>query len=218
MEPLLPAQARVVGCLLEKELTTPDNYPLSMNSLLTACNQTSNRTPVVSYDEPTVSNAIENLRAEGLVRVVYSRSNRVDKYRHVLDEVLDIDVPERAVLAVMLLRGPQTTAELRARTERLHGFGDERAVEVVLEALAGRQEPLVVRLERRPGQKEPRWAQLMCGVPAPEDYQPTDEEPRVPRSERVSALETRMEALEEEMARLRADHEALDQRLRAVLE
>ena len=148
MQALLPAQARVVGCLLEKELTTPDNYPLSMNSLLAACNQTSNRTPVVTYDEPTVSNAIENLRAEGLVRVVYSRSNRVDKYRHVLDEVLDLEAPERAVLAVMLLRGPQTTAELRARTERLHAFDDERAIEAVLEGLARRQESLAVRLER----------------------------------------------------------------------
>jgi uncharacterized protein YceH (UPF0502 family) len=218
MQALLPAQARVVGCLLEKELTTPDNYPLSMNSLLAACNQTSNRTPVVTYDEPTVSNAIENLRAEGLVRVVYSRSNRVDKYRHVLDEVLDLEAPERAVLAVMLLRGPQTTAELRARTERLHAFDDERAIEAVLEGLARRQESLAVRLERRPGQKEARWAQLMGGVPAPEDYQPSDEEPRVARTDRTSALETRIEALEEEVTRLRADHEALDQRLRAVLE
>jgi uncharacterized protein YceH (UPF0502 family) len=218
VEPLLPAQARVVGCLLEKELATPDNYPLSMNSLLAACNQTSNRTPVVSYDEPTVSNAIENLRAEGLVRVVYSRSNRVDKYRHVVDEALGLDAPERAVLAVMLLRGPQTEAELRTRTERLHAFGDDRELEGTLERMAGRDEPLVVRLERRPGQKEARWAHLMGGQPAIEEYQPGEDEPRATRADRIAALEARLEALEDDVGRLRADHDELSEKLRALTE
>ena len=213
MEPLLPAQARVVGSLVEKELTTPDSYPLSMNSLLAACNQTTNRNPVVSYDEPTVSNAIENLRAEGLVRVVYSRSNRVDKYRHVLDEVLELEVPQRAVLAVMLLRGPQTTAELKTRTERLHPFDDDDAVEAVLQGLAQRQEPLVARLERRPGQKESRWAHLMSGQPAVDQYQPSEDEARTTRVDRVALLEARIEVLEEDVGRLRADHQAMSEKL-----
>src|SRR5437899_7773680 len=213
MEPLLPAQARVVGSLVEKELTTPDSYPLSMNSLLAACNQTTNRNPVVSYDEPTVSNAIENLRAEGLVRVVYSRSNRVDKYRHVLDEVLELEVPQRAVLAVMLLRGPQTTAELKTRTERLHPLDDDDAVEAVPQGLAQRQEPLVARLERRPGQKESRWAHLMSGQPAVDQYQPSEDEARTTRVDRVALLEARIEALEEDVGRLRADHQAMSEKL-----
>jgi len=218
MEPLLPAQARVVGSLVEKELTTPDSYPLSMNSLLAACNQTTNRNPVVSYDEPTVSNAIENLRAEGLVRVVYSRSNRVDKYRHVLDEVLELEVPQRAVLAVMLLRGPQTTAELKTRTERLHPFDDDDAVEAVLQGLAQRQEPLVARLERRPGQKESRWAHLMSGQPAVDQYQPSEDEARTTRVDRVALLEARIEVLEEDVGRLRADHQAMSEKLGGLLE
>ena len=218
MEPLLPAQARVVGSLVEKELTTPDSYPLSMNSLLAACNQTTNRNPVVSYDEPTVSNAIENLRAEGLVRVVYSRSNRVDKYRHVLDEVLELEVPQRAVLAVMLLRGPQTTAELKTRTERLHPFDGDDAVEAVLQGLAQRQEPLVARLERRPGQKESRWAHLMSGQPAVDQYQPSEDEARTTRVDRVALLEARIEALEEDVGRLRADHQAMSEKLGGLLE
>jgi len=217
VEPLLPAQARVVGCLVEKELTTPDNYPLSMNSLLAACNQTSNRSPVVAYDEPTVSNAIENLRAEGLVRVVYSRSNRVDKYRHVLGEALALDVPQLALLAVMLLRGPQTTSELRSRTERMHAFADEGALDGELQRMAARPEPLVTRLDARVGQREPRWAQLLGGPPPIGDDRPPVAEPGVTRAERVAALEARVDSLEEEVGRLRADHDGLAEKLHSLL-
>jgi uncharacterized protein YceH (UPF0502 family) len=218
MEQLSLVQSRVVGSLLEKELTTPDNYPLSMNSLLAACNQSSNRNPVVSYDEPTVSNAIENLRALNLVRVVYSRSNRVDKYRHVLDEVLGLEAPERALMSVLLLRGPQTAAELRARTERLHRFDDEVGLEAELERLAQRQEPMVTRLDRRPGQKEPRWAQLLGKAEKFEEEPTDDREARSPRPDRMATLEAKVEHLEAEVGQLRADHDALSERVRALLE
>ncbi|MEO7443660.1 MAG: DUF480 domain-containing protein, partial [Acidimicrobiales bacterium] len=169
---MTPVQVRVVGCLLEKELATPDVYPLTMNGLLAACNQATNRHPVVSYEEPTLSNALENLRAVGLVRVVHSRSNRADRFRQVLDEMLDLDAAERAVLAMLMVRGPQTVAELRARTARLHAFEDdgERGIDAALGRLAGRApEPLVLLLGRQPGQKEARWAHLLAGPPTADD-------------------------------------------------
>jgi uncharacterized protein YceH (UPF0502 family) len=133
---MTPVQQRVVGCLVEKELTTPDQYPLSMNALLAACNQATNRDPVVELDERVVSNALENLKAEGVVRVIFSKGNRVDKYKHVLPEKLSLDGPAMAILAVLLLRGPQTAAELRARTERLHRFDATDEVEHALSGLA----------------------------------------------------------------------------------
>ena len=160
---LTPVQSRVVGCLIEKEMATPDNYPLTMNALLAACNQTSNRNPVTRFDEATVSTALEHLRAANVVRIVYSRSNRADKFRHVLDEVLALEPRHLAVLSVLMLRGPQTGSELRARTERLHPFADQDEVDEALRDLAGRDEPLVARLERQPGQKESRWAHMLGG-------------------------------------------------------
>ncbi|MGH9267019.1 MAG: DUF480 domain-containing protein, partial [Acidimicrobiales bacterium] len=122
-------QVRIVGSLIEKEMATPDNYPLTMNALLAACNQTTNRSPVVSYNEPTLSLALENLRAEQVVRIVYSRSNRAPKWRHVLDDVLGLDRAERALVSVLMVRGPQTAAELRARCERLHPFASDAEVD-----------------------------------------------------------------------------------------
>ena len=158
---LSPVQQRVVGALAEKEMATPDNYPLSMNALTAACNQTTNRDPVVTFSQDTIDNALANLRSSGTVRVVYSKGMRVDKYRHVLNEVIQLDRAELALVTVLLLRGPQTVAELRTRTERLHGFDDAAAVETALAALAGRDEPVVQLLARQPGQKEPRWAHLL---------------------------------------------------------
>jgi uncharacterized protein YceH (UPF0502 family) len=159
---LTPVQMRVVGVLVEKERTTPDNYPLSMNALLNACNQTTNRDPIVEYDERVVGNALENLKGMGLVRSVYGRGMRVDKYRHVIDESLGLSPAETAVLAVLMLRGPQTAAELRTRTDRLHDFADQAEVDRTLAALAARQPPLVELQLRRPGQKQERWVQLLC--------------------------------------------------------
>jgi uncharacterized protein YceH (UPF0502 family) len=224
---LSPAQVRVLGSLIEKERATPDNYPLTMNGLLAACNQTTSRYPVVSLNEPTVESALMNLRAEGLLRVVHSRSNRADRYRHVLDEALELDEAELALLGVLMLRGPQTAAELRTRTERLHPFGDQDEVERLLDALARRAESLVTRLERAPGQKEARWAHLLGGEvvdvapPGAPDTSglggPNALAGRSARTERLEALEAQVTALAAEVERLRADHEALAAQLRDLL-
>src|SRR5437764_6624019 len=119
---LTEEEVRVIGCLIEKAITTPQYYPLTLNSLVTACNQSSNRSPVVSYDDVTVQDALATLRERGLTRIVYSTSNRATKYRHVLDEQLELDHRELAVLDVLMLRGPQTVGELRTRTDRMAEF------------------------------------------------------------------------------------------------
>ncbi|MDQ2826499.1 MAG: DUF480 domain-containing protein [Actinomycetota bacterium] len=199
-------------------MATPDNYPLTMNGLLTACNQTSNRSPVTRLDEATVGNALENLRAMKVVRIVYSRSNRADKFRHVLDEVLAVEPEELAVLSVLMLRGPQTSSELRTRTERLHPFTEQEEVDDVLRRLAGREEPLVARLERQPGQKENRWAHLLGGdlaevlAPATDGRPPDDARPPA-RSDRLTAVEEALAELRDDLARLRAAHRNLVARL-----
>ena len=152
----------MLGALVEKELTTPQGYPLTDNALVAACNQTTSRDPVVSYDVATVRLAVRSLREQGLVRTVHRTGERSDKHRHELPGALDLSLEQVAVLAVLLLRGPQTAAEVRARTERMHGFGAVEEVERVLAELAARSEPLATRLERQPGRKEARWAQLLA--------------------------------------------------------
>jgi hypothetical protein len=213
MEVLTAEELRVLGALIEKEATTPDQYPLTMNGLLSATNQTSNRNPVVSYDAATVSRALDRLRALGLARVVHSPSNRAEKYRHVVPEAWALSPAELAVLAVLVLRGPQTVNELRARTERYGELADMGGVDGVLHRLKNRyDEPYVARLERQPGQREERWAHLLAGevldVPA---------ETSAPRgsgsAERLSALETRVVQLSDEVSLLRAD---LDRLLHAL--
>jgi uncharacterized protein YceH (UPF0502 family) len=165
MPPLLDltaTQARVLGALLEKEITTPDAYPLTLNALVGACNQTSNRDPVVHYDPTGVETAVLALKAKGLSRVVHPGSGeRATKYRHIADEALDLGSADRALLCVLLLRPAQTTAELKSRTERLHPFASAAEVEAALDRLARHEPPLVVRVERQPGQKEGRWLQLL---------------------------------------------------------
>ncbi len=221
---LTPVQVRVLGCLIEKERTTPDNYPLTMNALLAACNQTTNRYPVVSFTQPTVANAIENLKADNLLRIDYSRSNRADKYRHVLDPVLDVDDAELSLLGVLMLRGPQTAAELRARADRLHQFADQAEVEAILARLAARAESLVVRLAPLPGQKEARWAHLLAGEVAPEDIaaaagssSASSDPARMSRTERIEALEAAVAALTDEVNRLKTAHEEMESRLSGLL-
>ena len=208
---LTPVQSRIVGCLIEKEMATPDNYPLTMNALLAACNQTSNRNPVTRLDEATVSNALANLRAMNVVRIVYSRSSRADRFRHVLDEVLALEPQHLAVLSVLMLRGPQTTSELRTRTERLHPFASHDEVEEAMHELAGRNEPLAARLERQPGQKESRWAHMVGGdlslALAPTDDGARDEDDDV--DIRPTARPDRLGDLEETVAELRADLDRL---------
>ena len=202
---LTAAQARVVGALLEKQLTTPDAYPMTLNAVTTACNQTSNRDPVVQYTPQEVETTLLALKAKGLARVVHPGSGeRATKYRQVLDEVLELDVPDRALLAVLLLRGPQTVAELRTRTERLHPFASPSELEAALDALARREPPLVARMERLAGQKEARWVALL--EPGAAERATTMAPPPAaaasPRSSRVDELEARVAALEDRLAEL----------------
>jgi uncharacterized protein len=163
MEPLTPEELRVVACLVEKQFTTPDSYPLTENAVVAACNQLSNRNPVVAYDNSTVRVTLTALRQRGLARVIHTPGARVPKHRQILDDALGLGRAEVSLLAVLALRGPQTVGELRTRTERMHDFASLTEVEDVLEALAARDEPLVTRLERQPGQKEARYAQLLAG-------------------------------------------------------
>ncbi|MGQ0743657.1 MAG: YceH family protein [Acidimicrobiales bacterium] len=200
-KPLTPVQIRLLGCLLEKERTTPDLYPLTMNGLLAAANQSSNRNPVMDLAEITASSGLSNLRAEGLIRVVYSRSNRAERYRQVLDEALAAGEGELAALSVLMLRGPQTSAEIRSRCERLYAFDTNEGLEKVLAKMAERAEPLVRRLPPRPGQKEARWEQCLGDSAAVESV-PTSRTSAVGAGavtaglvERVAALEARIDTL-----------------------
>ena len=160
---LTEVEARVVGALIEKQLTTPEYYPLTLNSLVAACNQKTNREPVVSFDEETVGRALENLRDKNIVYVFYGSTSRVPKYKHILPEVLELEPSETAILCVLMLRGAQTLGELRERTGRLYEFSGIGDVQETLDALISREEPLIVKLERLPGQKEARYAHLLCG-------------------------------------------------------
>lgn len=162
---LSPEEVRVLGCLIEKEATTPDNYPLTLNALRNACNQSTSRDPVVSYDDRTVEQALGSLRERGLTRTVHSTSNRATKYRHVLPDVLDLGPAETAVLSVLMLRGAQTIGELKGRTERQHGFASLDETASVLAGLADRG--LALQLERQPGQKDARWIHLLSSPSTP---------------------------------------------------
>ncbi len=188
------AEVRVLGCLAEKDLATPDYYPLSLHALTAACNQKTNRDPVVQYTEADVHAALHSLELKGWVQSVLEPGSRVTKYCHCLVEQLELRRPEQAVLTVLLLRGPQTAGELRARTERLYDFSDIDAVLNSLRRLAEREPaPLVRQLERQPGMKENRWAHLLSGEPV----QLPAAAPPPAGHDRLSELETRLAALEE---------------------
>ena len=152
-------ETRVLGCLLEKQLTTPDMYPLTLNGLRLACNQSTNRDPVVDYDEAALRDALHRLERRGLARMASGRGSRAPKWRHLLAQALPLSPDEHAILCVLLLRGPQTPGELKQRAGRMHAFADLDAVHATLDRLAERE--LVARLERRPGQKEERYSQLL---------------------------------------------------------
>jgi uncharacterized protein len=193
-----PVEIRVLGCLIEKQRTTPDQYPLSINALRLACNQTTNRDPVVDYDERQIKAALDRMAHRGWTRFASGASSRALKYRHLLDEALTLSDPELSVLAVMMLRGPQTLGELKQRTERLHRFESLADVAQTLDKLAQRE--LVAQLERRPGQKEERYAQLLGGdapdAPAPPQPVATDGTDRIGDIEaRLARLEQAFEAL-----------------------
>ena len=166
MYDLSPAELRVLGSLLEKQRTTPDTYPLTLNGLRAACNQSTNRDPVVQYDEETIRDALHQLGKRRWTRLASGHGSRAAKYRHLLEEEMRIGRDEQALLAVMMLRGPQTPGELLQRTERLHHFGTAAELHAVLDRLIERD--LVVRLGRRPGQREERYAHLLGGEVADE--------------------------------------------------
>jgi hypothetical protein len=199
-------EIRVLGCLIEKQRTTPDTYPLTLNALRLACNQSTNRDPVVDYDDHTIRVALERLARRRYVRLASGHTTRATKYRHLIDDTLSLGVPELAVLAVLMLRGPQTPGELRQRTERLHRFPDQDSLEAVLRALSERD--YTIRLDRRPGQKEQRYKLLLDEDDSTEEppeaaphAEPTASDPRRPTSDPDDA---RLDRLEREVASLRA--------------
>ena len=188
-----PVELRVLGCLIEKQRTTPDQYPLSLNGLRLAANQSTNRDPVVDYDEGTIRTALDGLGRRGWTRLASGPGSRVAKFRHLLDDALELTPSQLALLAVLMLRGPQTAAELRTRSERIYPFASVPDVEAALQTLAERE--LVQRQPRRPGEREERWTQLL-GADAPASV-PVAEVPAPPQDDRL-------ERLEREVAELRA--------------
>jgi len=203
---LTAPQARVLGCLIEKQLTTPDAYPLTLKALTAACNQTTNRDPVVQYDPQLVETTTLALKGKGLARVVHPGSGeRATRYRQVADEALGLDDAERALLCVLLVRGAQTVVELRARCERLHPFTSPAEVEAALERMASRERPMVAKVERQPGQKEHRWIQLLEGdAERRAAWTPSPSVAASSRGGRVEELEGRVEQLERRLAALMA--------------
>ena len=201
MEPPDAVEIRVLGCLIEKQRTTPDVYPLSLNSLRLACNQAKNREPVVEYDEPTIRDALQRLALRRWTRLASDAGSRATKYRHLLDETLSVKPPEISVLTVLMLRGAQTPGELKARTDRLFPFASLADLQQTLEALAERQ--LVEPLGRRPGQKEERWVQLLGGAAlnSGEGAEPVDG-PAPAKADRLAELEARVRRLEEQITTL----------------
>ena len=201
-------EVRVLGALIEKQVTTPEYYPLTLNALTAACNQKNNRHPVVAYDEATVERAVESLRQKNLAYLFYGAGSRVPKYKHVAAENLSLSPSELALVCVLMLRGPQTLGELRDRAGRLYEFSGLEEAEATLSALASRDgEPLVVKLPRQPGQKEARYAHLLSGEVV---EQPTAErEAPTPRASSTRADGERVARLEQEVESLRAELDAL---------
>ena len=196
---LSPEETRILGCLIEKERTTPDQYPLSLNSVTTACNQATNRDPVTYYDDRVVALGLDDLRGKKLVIQLWGAGSRVQKFRHNLLDAYELNPREVALLCVLLLRGPQTLNELRIRTERMHAFASAGEVEACLRGLGEGAVPLVRVLPARSGQKENRFVQLLSGEPVFEE--PTAAEPRAV----VVAGPTRVETLEAEVATLKVE-------------
>jgi uncharacterized protein YceH (UPF0502 family) len=188
-------EIRVLGCLIEKQRTTPDAYPLSLNALRLACNQATNRDPVVAYEEREIKAALDRMSNRGWTRFASGVSSRALKYRQLLDEALGLSEPEISLLGVLMLRGPQTVGELKQRSERLHRFGSVAEVAEVLDGLTQRE--LVARLERQPGQKEERWQQLLGGDAEPATASESVAPPAPGEgADRLGAIEERLERLE----------------------
>lgn len=203
---LSDVEVRILGCLIEKEATTPDNYPLSLNALTAACNQLSNREPVMSLGEDQVKWAVNSLRQRSLVRAIQPSDARVMKFQHLLTEKLDLDQPARAVLCVLMLRGPQTLSEIKTRTNRLAEFTSVTDVEAVVRELITRE--LVVEMARRPGQKEVRYAHLLSGPPSEAAAEAQVESATAePRRDRIAELESSLDEVRRELSELRSRFE-----------
>lgn len=206
-------EARILGALIEKQVTTPEYYPLTLNSLMLACNQKNNRTPVTAYDEAMVAQGLETLREKNLAYVFYGSTSRVPKYKHVLPEVMHLSQPELALICVLLLRGPQTSGELATRGFRLHEFSGLEEVESTLNSLISREpDPLVTRLPRQPGQKEARFAHLLAGEVSidtvHEEAAPTRGRGRGDiQGDRMTSLEGEVERLRGEVLSLKEQFE-----------
>jgi uncharacterized protein YceH (UPF0502 family) len=194
---LHPIEVRVLGSLLEKEITTPEYYPLSLNALVNACNQKSNRDPMVNFDESTVEQALHSLRDKGLLLSITGAGSRVQKYAHRISEKLNLGRPELAILCELMLRGPQTLGELRTRADRMHRFDDTDQVQSVIDRLP----ELITKLERRPGEKESRYAQLLSGPPTVS--QTASEAPAPLRQDRITMLEAEVAQLRDELTDLK---------------
>lgn len=211
---ITPVEARVLGCLLEKERTTPENYPLSTNALTNACNQKSNRRPVMLLEEEAVRDTADSLRTKKLVMMFHGADARVPKFKHTLSNVFQLEKAEMAILCELLLRGPQTPGELRGRCERLHPFENASAVETTLTALLEYPvTPLVTLMPRQPGQKEQRYAHLLSGPP-PEEAPSADAPPvqlASPTQERLDQLELEVSQLRHDMVAMRAELERFRQ-------
>lgn len=205
MEPLTHEQARILGSLIEKQMTTPEYYPMTVTALVSACNQRTNRDPVMFMDEESVETALRQLNERGLSRFTRAPGSRTLKYVHKTEDVLEIDAEQTAVLAVMLLRGPQTPGELRTRTDRYVAFKDVAAVEQVLDDLISRDNPLVEKLERKPGRKEHRYRTILSEYAGPTSMRIAAPGPDPEIIERLEALEERVQRLETELGLIADD-------------
>jgi uncharacterized protein YceH (UPF0502 family) len=205
-EKLTETEARIVGCLIEKQLTTPEYYPLTLNAIIAACNQKTNREPVVAYSEGIVQKSLDDLREKNIVYVFYGSTSRVVKYKHILDKVYELDEREVAIVCVLLLRGAQTLGELRERTGRLYEFSGLGEVNETLDGLMRRDEPIVVKLERQAGQKEVRYAHLLSG-----EVEITGD--NLPQNKTIDAAteNERIEKLEREVENLRGEFDLFRQ-------
>lgn len=207
-------EVRVLGALIEKQVTTPEYYPLTLNALIQACNQKNNRNPITTLDETATTEALDSLRGKNLVYVFYGSTSRVAKYKHMAAEIFELNPQELAVMCVLMLRGPQTVGELRSRTERLYDFKGLGEVEETLNALAAREESqaLLVKLPRQPGQKEVRYAQLLAGevhIEYQSEREVSESEAAInpTRADRLTALEQEVETLRSELKSLRQEFE-----------
>lgn len=206
-------EVRVLGALVEKQLTTPEYYPLTLNSLTLACNQKNNRNPVTSYDEKTVAHALETLREKNLTYVFHGSTSRVPKYKHVMPEVMHLSPPELAVMGALLLRGPQTVGELRGSAGRFHEFSGLEEVETTLNDLISKEpEAMVVRLPRQTGQKDARFVHLLSGPPSPEFLAEVETHSKTSHTrhsepDKVEKLQQEVEGLKEEFRTLQQQFE-----------